>query len=141
MSPATAEAPATTEAPVPALARPLLAVRDGVHRVPTPVRLGVAVVLALVVGYQVTGVAFDIVVAAGIGGVLVLGYLALHRFEWFIWVVLLVRPLLDLTKAERGTGGSGSMATMLGAAVLVAGIVWGGGPARGTCPPPEGGGP
>jgi O-antigen ligase len=124
MSPATAEAPATTEAPVPALARPLLAVRDGVHQVPTPIRLGVAVVLALVVGYQVTGVAFDIVVAAGIGGVLLLGYLALHRFEWFIWVVLLVRPLLDLTKGERGAGGSGHMATMLGAAVLVAGIVW-----------------
>lgn len=72
------------------------------------------------------GAATAVVWALGMAGVLLLGYLALSRFEWFIWIVLLTRPVLDLLKPERGSGGSssGQLATVMGAAVIVGGLVW-----------------
>jgi putative inorganic carbon (HCO3(-)) transporter len=71
---------------------------------------------------------FVATVALGVVAVVVLGYLSLHRFEWLIWVVLLTRPILDLTKAEPGAGAetqsSGQLATLMGVALIVAGPVW-----------------
>ncbi|MDN5851257.1 MAG: hypothetical protein L0K86_00160 [Actinomycetia bacterium] len=80
-------------------------------------------------GYNlpISGPLFVTQVALGAVAVVVLGYLSLDRFEWFIWVVLLTRPILDLTKAEPGpevTSGSGRLATLMGVALIVAGPIW-----------------
>lgn len=92
-----------------------------------------AAALTVWLGTQVPtrGLGFAVTVAAGIGGVLVLGALALQRFEWFVWAVLLVRPVLDVTKGERGaSSGSGELATLMGGAVILVGVVWLGGLSR-----------
>jgi putative inorganic carbon (hco3(-)) transporter len=81
-------------------------------------------------GYSlpISGPVFVATVALGVVAVVALGYLSLHRFEWLIWVVLLTRPILDLTKAEPGAGAetqsSGQLATLMGVALIVAGPVW-----------------
>jgi putative inorganic carbon (hco3(-)) transporter len=81
-------------------------------------------------GYNlpISGPMFVATVALGVVAVVVLGSLSLLRFEWLIWVVLLTRPILDLTKAESGAGGetqsSGQLATLMGVALIVAGPVW-----------------
>jgi putative inorganic carbon (HCO3(-)) transporter len=80
-------------------------------------------------GYNlpIAGPVFVATVAMGAVAVVVMGYLSLHRFEWLIWVVLLTRPILDITKArpEAGTeASSGQLATLMGIALIVAGPVW-----------------
>jgi O-antigen ligase len=70
------------------------------------------------------------VATAGLGAiaVIVLSYLSLHRFEWLIWVVLLTRPILDLTKPDpdpsAASSSSGQLATVMGVALIVAGPIW-----------------
>jgi O-antigen ligase len=67
----------------------------------------------------------EVTVAVGVIGVVVLGFLALQRFEWFIWMILLVRPVVDLTKGSTGvSAGSGTVATIVGGAVILVGLLW-----------------
>lgn len=58
-------------------------------------------------------------VAAPVG--LVLGLVAVSRFEWFVWIVLAVRPSLD---AFRGRDVALAPGAMLAAAFLTAAAVW-----------------
>ena len=68
-------------------------------------------------GVEVDGATVVLVVAGPVG--LALGILAITRFEWFVWIVLAIRPTLD---AFGGTGmGPGAM---LAAAFLAAASVW-----------------
>lgn len=83
-------------------------------------------------GYHLptSGPLFVTEVVLGALGVIALSYLALNRFEWFIWVVLLTRPIIDITKVAYGPGtegaetSSGPLATLLGIALIVAVPVW-----------------
>lgn len=61
--------------------------------------------------------------AALVLGVLVLGALAVYRFEWFVYAVLALRTCLDLTKAGPGTGALDAT-SLLSLAFMAAASLW-----------------
>ncbi len=88
--------------------------------------LGVALAVLLGANVSTVGYLLPITVAVGLCGLFVLSRLALERFEWFIWVLLLTRPLMDLSKPDQHAAAApaSQLATMVGAIVIVAGTVW-----------------
>jgi O-antigen ligase len=95
------------------------------------VRIAVAAIalpLTVLVGVNAssTGYVWPLVVLAALGVLIVLAQLALYRFEWFIWAVLLIRPLLDLPQIGVQNPGqeSGALSMLVGGMVLVAATLW-----------------
>lgn len=91
------------------------------------VLLALAAAVAVLLGANVDTVGYllPVTVAAGLCAMFVLSRLALERFEWFIWVVLLTRPLMDLAKPDiHDVGPTSQLATVVGGVVIVAGTVW-----------------
>lgn len=97
-------------------------------KVVTIVLAVVAVALAVVIGANESTIGYltPITAVVGIGAMFVLSRLAMDRFEWFIWIVLLTRPLLDLAKPDAGAARepTSQLATLVGAIVIVGGVIW-----------------
>lgn len=106
-------------------ATPAPSIRTSVVRM---VLTGLGAAVAVVLGAHVSTVGFllPVTVAAGLCALYVLGNFALQRFEWFIWVLLLTRPLMDLSKPDQHAAAApaSQLATVVGGVVIVAGTIW-----------------
>lgn len=85
--------------------------------------VGIAVGLGVWQGLVVSA-SQGFLVAAGAVAVLLLGTLALFRIEWFVWVVLVGRPIADIGKTGGPAAGSGPAETVIGGAVILVGFLY-----------------
>lgn len=90
------------------------------------VPLGLALIVLIGANSASTGYLLPLSAVAGLGALIVLTRMAMYRFLWFVWTVLLIRPLLDLSKpnASAAAQPASQLATVIGAFVIVAGTVW-----------------
>ncbi len=88
-----------------------------------------ALLFALAIGINLDTLGWRgaMLVALGVSGLVVLLLLAYNDFERFIFCLLVVRPVLDLSKGDTGaslTSSSGLLATGFGAILIVTGAIW-----------------